>query len=234
MSKIGGFKSLLAFILVLAIALPFSVTTSQAAVTAKTGWVSIDSGALTVRSGPGTNYQKVGSLKNNTAVTVYSQLKNGWSQINYNNKKAYVSSQYVRMYSFLMDKTKIYTYKTEGSYYKTQYVGKYRDWDKWVDNEGFYITKEDSKGLYTGWPNAAFFTDLAYPLKVGMEWTDWEVKNKIIAINGTLKTPAGTFKNVVTVKSSDGYTTYFAQNVGFLKAVSNGVTMSELTSLIKK
>ncbi|KZR60030.1 SH3 domain-containing protein [Pseudobacillus badius] len=104
-------KSLIAFILVLSAVLPFNVISSSAATASKVGWVSIDSGSLTVRSGPGTSYKKVGSLKNNVSVTVYSQAKNGWSQIGYQKKKAYVASQHLRMYSFLQDKTKIYTYK---------------------------------------------------------------------------------------------------------------------------
>lgn len=233
MNKQKLIKNLIAFILVLSVVLQFHTVPSSAA-TSKIGWVSINSGTLTVRSGPGTSYKKVGSLKNNVSVTVYSQTKNGWSQIGYSKKKAYVSSQHLRMYSFLQDKTKIYTYKSEGQYYKTQYIGKYYGWDKWSSEDGSYIIKEDSKGLYDGWPESEYFTDLVYPLKVGKQWTDWDVKFKITAMNGTLTTPAGTFKGVVTVKSSDGYTTYYAPNVGFLKTVSNGVTMSELASLKKK
>ncbi len=73
-----------------------------------------------------------------------------------------------------------------------------------------------------------------------LSFKSWEAmdrlgnKKKITSINGTLTTPAGTFKNVVTVKSSDVYTTYYAPNIGFIKSVSNGVMMSELTSLKKK
>ncbi|WP_425388980.1 SH3 domain-containing protein [Domibacillus iocasae] len=67
-----------------------------------------------VRSGPCTNYKSVGSLKNNIQVTVYSQTKSGWSEIRYNKKKAYVSTKFLRMYSYLMDKTKVYTFKSSG------------------------------------------------------------------------------------------------------------------------
>ncbi|MFK2824113.1 SH3 domain-containing protein [Bacillus sp. B190/17] len=234
MNKRKMMKSLLAFILVLSFVLQLNAVNASAVTVTKTGWVSINSGTLTVRSGPGTSYKKVGSLKNNVSVTVYSQSKNGWSQIGYNNKKAYVSTQYLRMYSFLMDKTKVYTYRGEGSDYKSQYRGKYYGWDKWNDGESSFVIKEDSKGLYFGWPESEYFTELVYPLKVGKEWSEWGIKHKITAMNGTLTTPAGTFKNVVTVKSSDGYTSYYAQNVGLLKTVSNGVTMSELVGLQKK
>ncbi|MGC8230878.1 SH3 domain-containing protein [Pseudobacillus badius] len=234
MNKRIFIKSLIAFILVLSAVLSFNGISSKAATASKVGWVSIDSGSLTVRSGPGTSYKKVGSLKNNVSVTVYSQTKNGWSQIGYQKKKAYVASQHLRMYSFLQDKTKIYTYKSEGKYHKTQYIGKHYGWDEWSSEDGSYIMKEDSKGLYIGWPQSDYFTELSYPLKVGKQWADWEIRKKITSINGTLTTPAGTFKNVVTVKSSDGYTTYYAPNIGFIKSVSNGLTMSELTSLKKR
>ncbi len=227
-------KSVLSFLLVLSVVLQFNVSNTNAASSPKVGYVSIDSDTLNVRSGPGTKYKTVGTLKNNASVSVYSQTKSGWTEIGYKKKRAYVSSQYLRMYSYLMDKTKIYTYKSEGEYYTSSYKGKYYGWDKWVDEAGTYLIKEDSKGLYFGWPESEYFRNLAYPIKVGKTWTDWEIKKKITAVNGTLTTPAGTFKNVVTVKSSDGYTTYYAQNVGFIKTVSNGVTTSELTSLANK
>ncbi|OES46011.1 hypothetical protein [Domibacillus iocasae] len=59
-------------------------------------------------------------------------------------------------------------------------------------------------------------------------------KKKITSVNGTLKTPAGTFKSVVTVKSEDGYVNYFAPNVGFIKGTYNGKTTSELIKVTKK
>lgn len=49
---------------------------------------------LNVRSGAGTNYSVIGSLKNGTSVSVISE-SNGWSKINYNGKVGYVSSQYL-------------------------------------------------------------------------------------------------------------------------------------------
>ncbi|WP_409304702.1 SH3 domain-containing protein [Peribacillus sp. SCS-155] len=65
----------------------------------KTAFVDVSSGRLSVRSGAGNKYKIVGSLKNNAKVTVYSQTKNGWSEIIYNNKKAYISNQYLRFYT---------------------------------------------------------------------------------------------------------------------------------------
>ncbi|WP_409290666.1 SH3 domain-containing protein [Peribacillus sp. SCS-37] len=87
-------KGILAFILILLVFAP--VNQAEAAV--KTGVVDVSSGTLNVRSGPGVNYKKVGSLKNTARVTVYS-IKSGWAQILYAKKKRYVSDDYLRFYS---------------------------------------------------------------------------------------------------------------------------------------
>lgn len=54
----------------------------------------VNTNSLNVRSGPGTNYSKVGTLKKGEKVGVMSQ-SSGWSKLNYNNKTAYTSSQYL-------------------------------------------------------------------------------------------------------------------------------------------
>lgn len=243
-------KSVLALILFLSAAALFNAADTKASST-KTGWVSISSGTLNVRSGPGTNYKSVGSLKNNTQVTVYSQTKSGWSEIRYNKKKAYVSTKFLRMYSYLMDKTKVYTFKSGGHTYRTAFKSKEKDWDEWIEwkqntsDDYTLAIAEDNLGLYSGEKvefvasdgydsYIEFYQDLAYPIKLGKEWDDWGTKKKITSVNGTLKTPAGTFKSVVTVKSEDGYVNYFAPNVGFIKGTYNGKTTSELIKVTKK
>lgn len=50
--------------------------------------------SLNVRSGPSTSYSALGSLKIGNVVKPISQ-KNGWIEINFNNKKGYISSEYV-------------------------------------------------------------------------------------------------------------------------------------------
>lgn len=59
--------------------------------------VDITSGNLNVRSSKSTKNKKniIGSLKKGTTVTVYVKNDNGWATINYNNKKAYVASEYL-------------------------------------------------------------------------------------------------------------------------------------------
>ncbi|MDQ6595050.1 DUF4163 domain-containing protein [Bacillus salipaludis] len=63
------------------------------AATTKSATVAVDK--LNVRSGAGTKYKKVGSLKKGTKVTVYAQ-KSSWSQIRYKEKKAYVATKYLK------------------------------------------------------------------------------------------------------------------------------------------
>lgn len=57
--------------------------------------VSISSGSLNIRSGPGTNYTRVGSV-NRGEVVISLTSSNGWTRILYHgNKTGYVSSQYL-------------------------------------------------------------------------------------------------------------------------------------------
>ncbi|RID86915.1 SH3 domain-containing protein [Peribacillus asahii] len=60
-------------------------------------FVKIKSGTLTVRSGEGTKYKKIGSLKKGAEVAVYSTDNfSGWSKIKYKGKKAYVATKYIK------------------------------------------------------------------------------------------------------------------------------------------
>ncbi|MEG2247083.1 MAG: SH3 domain-containing protein, partial [Peptostreptococcaceae bacterium] len=54
----------------------------------------VNTSSLNVRSGPSTSYSKIGSLSKGSKIGVISE-SNGWSKILYNNKVAYVSSQYL-------------------------------------------------------------------------------------------------------------------------------------------
>ncbi|MGG3925108.1 SH3 domain-containing protein [Metabacillus fastidiosus] len=87
-------------VLMLTAVLFFSATASLGvqATEAKTAYVDIGSGVLNVRSGAGTNHKKIGTLENKTKLTVYSQTKNGWSEIKLNKKKGYVLTKYLRFY----------------------------------------------------------------------------------------------------------------------------------------
>ncbi|MEH7415056.1 SH3 domain-containing protein [Neobacillus drentensis] len=70
-----------------------STTTSGTAATSGTYYVNATS--LNVRSGAGTGYASIGKLNKGQAVSVKSDLGNGWYQINYNGRTGYVSKQFV-------------------------------------------------------------------------------------------------------------------------------------------
>ena len=53
---------------------------------------------LNVRSGPGTNYNKIGSVKNGQIIEVYS-VTSGWAKIKYGTTTGYVSADYITVYN---------------------------------------------------------------------------------------------------------------------------------------
>lgn len=71
--------------------LPGNETVAQAA--GPTFTVTAD--VLNVRSGPGTNYAKVGRLVQGNKLNVIQRMNNGWYKISFNGKTAYVSGDYV-------------------------------------------------------------------------------------------------------------------------------------------
>ena len=58
-----------------------------------TQYVTTD--GLNVRTGPSTNYEKIGVLSLNNEVHVIGIVDNGWTQIEYNGETAFVSSKYL-------------------------------------------------------------------------------------------------------------------------------------------
>ncbi len=57
----------------------------------------VTASSLNVRSGPGTNYNVVGSLLNGTRVEILGTNSNGWHKISHNNSTGYVSGEYIRL-----------------------------------------------------------------------------------------------------------------------------------------
>ncbi|WP_042351446.1 SH3 domain-containing protein [Bacillus massiliigorillae] len=90
-------KFSLSFILLLSVLFTTSIASEASAATVKNGVVDIRSGSLQVRDGASSKAKVVGSLKRSDNVKVYS-TQNGWHEIRYNNKKAFVSADYVRFY----------------------------------------------------------------------------------------------------------------------------------------
>lgn len=57
--------------------------------------VSVSS-TLNVRSGPGTNYETIGKLKNGDVVEIYERTNESWALIKFNNQWAYTHRNYLR------------------------------------------------------------------------------------------------------------------------------------------
>jgi uncharacterized protein YgiM (DUF1202 family) len=84
-------KKLITIITAIFIFFTFHAQTSTAAKATPKKAVVISKTA-NVRSGPGTNYKVVGTLKKGASLLVVSTTKNNWSKISYNKKDAYISN----------------------------------------------------------------------------------------------------------------------------------------------
>ncbi|USK71182.1 SH3 domain-containing protein [Peribacillus asahii] len=248
-------KWLIAFALIFTVYVPLSKQ-AEAAQTL-TATVNIKSGTLNVREKPSTSSKKVGSLKKGAKVTVYAKTKSGWSEIRYNKKKAFVATKYLiftsTQASYQQDPNKIYVYKYEdglyteksnGKKYTHEYFGK--GWLLWTttmpDKTTYqWYLRETKDGLYTVHPDDPHTHNalIKYPVKVGYSWKilyEGDLVNtyKITAVNKTVKTHAGTFKQVVEVTADEGVKMYYAKNVGLIKTTYKGKTTGELYQLKKK
>lgn len=236
-------KLSISLIFSLSMFLPFLMDAHAASSSAATVTASL----LNVREKPSMNAKKIGTLKKGTKVTVYAKTKSEWSEIHYKTKNAYIFSKYLsftaKKASYLLDKTKIYTYKTATGTYRMIPSGKkYNGWDQWTylpsrGDKQLFIVRENSKGLFTGFIDSEYYTDIKYPIKIGQAWNvgfDGEGKARITSITKIVKTPAGTFKNCIEVKDDSGYITYYAKGIGLVKSIDNGKTGTQLIRLQEK
>lgn len=235
-------KVLIALTLVVSILMPFQTTSFAASTTSAT----VNTTALNVREKPTTHSKIKAVLKKGSKVKVYSKTKSGWSQIKYKSKKAYVSTKYLKFISkkasYLLDTNRVYTYKGKDGKYQLIPTGKkYDSWDIWYSSSPSgkqkFIVGEDSKGLYTGYIDSEYYIDIKYPAKIDQKWDigyEGEGQAWITSLKKTVKTPAGTFKSCIEIKEDSGYISYYAKNIGLVKTVRNGKTVTELIGLKKK
>lgn len=150
--------------------------------------------------------------------------------------------------SYLMDKTMVYSWEVvedgkkhiSKSTYISKDTGGGHTWDLWEEAR-YYDTsrtllREDKDGLHSAYPESHMYKDLAYPLFEGKVFGDPNdvIDNSVhtvVSLNRTVTTKAGTFKNVVEVKNSYGYTTFYAPNIGQIKQVVDKNNSFELTKL---
>jgi len=152
-----------------------------------------------------------------------------------------------KMISYKMNNRMDYywEYKEQGKTYlsKTSYVGLENTgtekWDVWEEKDattnevGSFLVREDEKGLYLGYPESYYNVELAYPLSKGLTFIDpiSSETYQVSSITKEVTTRAGTFRNVVEVKSSDGWVYDYAPNTGLIKSVEKGVVYAELIKL---
>ncbi|MFS0781863.1 SH3 domain-containing protein [Bacillus sp. 1P06AnD] len=91
-------KIIMSFLFACMVMVAFSMHDSAEAATIQNGTIDKVNGNVEVKAGAGSQYKTIGSLARSTKVKVYNQLSSGWSEIDYNGKKAYISSDYVRFY----------------------------------------------------------------------------------------------------------------------------------------
>jgi len=154
-----------------------------------------------------------------------------------------------RATSYLMDKTKDYSwqYIDNGKVYLStiSYIGQELSenttWDLWKEIEsngkvGHFLAREDQAGLYHGYQESYYNIELAYPLYNGKKFDDWTTSDTytIVSLTQVVTTKAGTFRNVVEVKATDGWTYYYAPNIGHIKSVEKGKVFSELMKLTQR
>ena len=145
--------------------------------------------------------------------------------------------------AYLKNPNKIYHYQTSA---KDHFSYKYSDieysgWNLWnVYLEGEYVynivERQDSQGYKLGVPYSEYTLMLANPVVLGNKWFYSSgggefVPFEITGINMTVTTPAGTFRNVVEVRTDKSVNTYYAPNVGMIKITSDGETVEELTKI---
>lgn len=91
-------KRIISFVLcfVMLTACLYTGTNAFAESPTHTGTVTNVNSSLNVRSGPGTSYDKIGSLSNNSTVEIYGgTAQNGWYKIKYGTGVGYVSADYI-------------------------------------------------------------------------------------------------------------------------------------------
>ncbi|MDZ5470405.1 SH3 domain-containing protein [Bacillus sp. 31A1R] len=257
MKKSIVLKLTLVLVLMISLFLPYSTTTTNAA-SKETATVNVK--AADVREKASIKSKKLGTLKKGTKVTVYEKTKSGWSKINYKKQYAYVVTKSLEFTSkkqkesYLMDTKRTYVYKLgiDKNYVTLSYGNKNKNgYNLWTGKDIRLEThaewaKETSEGLFFGLGDINAPREdvkyISYPIKVGKTWSSFDLTFHISSINKTIKTQAGTFKNVIEVEcyaydhTDDEVkhlqTYYFAKNIGIIKLIDSDKNMiSELVKI---
>ena len=90
------FKKIVCAVLVIIMLTSLVCTSSLAAGTIAYGAGKVNASALNIRSGQGTNYSIIGTVKNGETVVIIEKTSPSWYRINYNGTSGYVSSEYLK------------------------------------------------------------------------------------------------------------------------------------------
>ncbi|MBR1390103.1 MAG: SH3 domain-containing protein [Lachnospiraceae bacterium] len=127
------------------------------AATVTVGTVNVSAGTLNIRSGPGTNYGKLGELVKGDQVTILGEV-NGWYQISHSSGSAYVSKRYI---------TNVHMVEQDVSYIDE------------LTGMGFPISYADSLvTLHSQYPNWTF-----KPISTGLDWNTVLDKESAVGVN---------------------------------------------------
>lgn len=89
-------KKLIVMVLILAMSLTMFAVSVNATGSIAYGAATVTASALNIRSGPGTSYSIVGSVKRSNIVVILECTSNSWYRINYQGKEGYVSTEYLK------------------------------------------------------------------------------------------------------------------------------------------
>jgi len=203
-----------------------------------------------VYSKPSLKSEKMTKIPANSGVVITGQTSKGFSKIRYQFGYAYVKTANLMKASsntstkYARNIHQKYHYDlplNAGSGFARTFYAKYTTTYKYIPavknfwhltsspdqtSEAEYDTK---KGLYVGDMEDGYLSlAIKYPVSTKKSWVGpYGTKTKVISKKNTVKTTAGTFKNVVSVKNGK-IVSYFAPNKGLIQVKENNKTVLKL------
>ena len=252
--------SLFMLIILLMLLMPFSLLQTQPAHAESTQFINAEENIF-LRDAPSPSAKQLSLIENFSKVTVLSKDKQ-WAYIKHKGNKGYVLSKTLttknpKKYEpkkvpvitngLLPKANRNYTYEPsfEGgakTTYKASINPDIRNSVSLMEEDfiGYtYIENENSFELGVAYSDVFFFS-LSYPMKekstiydtdYGIE-SDTKTEVTVESTSTTLKTKAGTFKNVVVIKYPNGSKLYLAKDYGIIRVTNfEGEITTELVSV---
>lgn len=153
-------KNLILIVFVLALALFFSIIIADTASAATTGTVYGTTNGVNIRSGPGTNYERIHGADEGDTVTILEKV-DGWYKISFEGITGYVSADFIKVKEDNND----YVYS--------------EDFEEALKNEGFPESyKFYLRQLHANHPNWVFRAQ-----HTNIDWSDAVAKESVVSIN---------------------------------------------------